>query len=207
MPSHVTASGIGAARDSQGLAITPLMWRANRLVDFLAKSVSGCDRLPKHLFNFVAGASGFVKHQAARLGTATYLANHSEQWITFDGGRQVLQHRRDTTAQRTQPSAGEQPAANTSDAAAGPSKPEVRPVVTSFAYAAAATPSTSSALPHKRKATLAAHLLRQAVEQEEALARCLSKKQRLSPFSGPAAEDRLDNLRARLSAKTAAAAS
>ena len=52
----------------------------------------------------------------------------------------------------------------------------------------------------------AAHLLRQAAEQEEALARCLRKK-RLRPVEGPAAVHRLEQLRARVRVKTTAAAS
>ena len=40
MPAHGAAHTIGVARDSRGQPITAVMWRANRLVDFLAKSAA-----------------------------------------------------------------------------------------------------------------------------------------------------------------------
>ena len=45
MPSHCPAAAIGKTLTSKGTPITPLMWRANRLVDILAKSAAQTAKL------------------------------------------------------------------------------------------------------------------------------------------------------------------
>ena len=46
MPAHGPASSIGHAKDSRGRLVDAIMWRANRLVDLLAKSATAEHRLP-----------------------------------------------------------------------------------------------------------------------------------------------------------------
>ena len=46
MPSHAAASSIGHIRCSTGALVTPIMWRANRLVASLAKLAAATTRLP-----------------------------------------------------------------------------------------------------------------------------------------------------------------
>ena len=45
MPSHLAAHTFNLARDSNGDRVTPIMWRANRLADLLAKSAAEAFRL------------------------------------------------------------------------------------------------------------------------------------------------------------------
>ena len=122
----------------------------------------------------------------------------------LDGGQQVLRYRRDTSAQRPQLSRSANSEPKNEHAAGTTVAAQPAPPSTNFAVGAAAPPACASG--YKRKATLDVHLLRLAAEQEEALARCLSKK-RLRPATGPTAADRLERLRARVLAKSAAAAS
>ncbi len=46
MPAHGSAASIGRALKSDGRPVTALEWRANRLVDALAKHAAGFDRVP-----------------------------------------------------------------------------------------------------------------------------------------------------------------
>ena len=101
MPAHTSLKSIGHAQDSNGAAITAIMWRANRLVDLLAKSAALQSRLPKKVTQFVARSAKLVEHQAARLGTATHLANNHKITVTLDGGATEIRTVRDSTAIRT----------------------------------------------------------------------------------------------------------
>eukprot|EP00973_Karenia_brevis_P084801 11766320-Karenia_brevis.AAC.1 len=60
------------------------MWRANRLVDLVAKSAANVGRLPRWLLRRVADAAKVVQHSAARLGHATYLANNHVICVTSE---------------------------------------------------------------------------------------------------------------------------
>ena len=177
------------------------MRRANRLADALAKRIVSQHRLPQWALALVKTTGKLIKHQAARIGVATYLANNYEEQVTLDGGATATRFRRDSTAARphfqrkgksatVQQSASHQAAANTgSRASAG----------TSFA-AATSMPHT----PHrrgKRAATLAACELRRLADQEAALARCLSAK-RLRPSTGPGATERLAAIRDKVLARS-----
>ena len=46
------------------------MWRANRLVDALAKLAAFCDRVPDAALRELAAATALVKHSCALLGNA-----------------------------------------------------------------------------------------------------------------------------------------
>eukprot|EP00973_Karenia_brevis_P022171 3050471-Karenia_brevis.AAC.1 len=70
MPAHGSAAAIGSAKDSRGWPIDAAMWRANRLVDILAKAAASRHRLPAWATNEVQNASKLFAHQAARLGKA-----------------------------------------------------------------------------------------------------------------------------------------
>ncbi len=67
MPSHESAQAIGRARDSNGRPISALMWRANRLVDVLAKKAAAAQRLPRWVTRTVEYGARLTQHHAARL--------------------------------------------------------------------------------------------------------------------------------------------
>ena len=94
------ASPIGTATDSRGRPITATMWRANRLVDLLAKSAAIPHRLPQWATRKVADAGKLFTHHAARLGLATHLANNHTISVMVDGGNMVRGVIRDSTAER-----------------------------------------------------------------------------------------------------------
>ena len=92
MPAHGAAHTIGHALDSRGKPIIGLMWRANRLVDVLAKSVASTSRLPRWATAKVQSSAKLVQHHAARLGTVTYEANNYVATHTLDNGEVVTRN-------------------------------------------------------------------------------------------------------------------
>ncbi len=77
MPAHGSAASIGKALKSDGTLVTALEWRANRLVDALAKSAAGFDRMPRKTLEAIGDASKFAEYSAALRGTVTHYANNS----------------------------------------------------------------------------------------------------------------------------------
>ncbi len=103
MPAHGSADTIGRRRDSNGNPITPLLGRASRLVDFVAKAAAGDDRLPCWVIKYVARTAGMMQHNAARLGHVTYVANHHVLLVNEPAGsshKQVYRDSTDVSAQR-----------------------------------------------------------------------------------------------------------
>ena len=76
MPAHRTASDIGNALKSNDSPVTAREWRANRLVDGLAKLAAGDGAAPKATIALIDSAEILVRHSAAQLAVATYNANH-----------------------------------------------------------------------------------------------------------------------------------
>jgi hypothetical protein len=197
MPSHLSVCNLGACKDSRGGIVTAIMWRANRLADALAKSVSSRHRLPGWAIAVLKSGSTLLKYHAAKLGTATHKANHHEVQVMVEGGRTVTGFRRDSTAQRPAHRCGSRP-----------TLPPEQPACASGATARQVTSSSAVRLPavaasqqgRKRTADTAVHELRRTVAEETALARCLVAK-RLAPASGPTGAERLSNVRERVLAR------
>ena len=99
MPSHGAEHSIGQVLDSNGKPITGLMWRANRLVDFLAKSAASPHRLPKRTLDKVKTAAKSLQHFAGVLGAATHGANNFRVEVTLPDGTITTHTRRDSTAE------------------------------------------------------------------------------------------------------------
>ena len=104
MPAHTSLASIGQARDSEGCTVDSIMWRANRLVDVLAKAAAAKHRLPASSIQHIQLASRLYTHQAARLGKATYDANNYRVVETLDGGIEASRIVRDSAAVRRPPS-------------------------------------------------------------------------------------------------------
>ena len=167
------------------------MCRANHLADALAKHAARKDKLPSWALRLVEDSATFVRHQAARLGTATFHANNHLKTVTLDGGKQVTQLCRDSTAQAptyrkrvrveiTTPPAQPPPKVHCSADTSGPSNK--RPC--------SSRPSTPCGA-NKRAANAATVArIRQEALDEEHLARLLSEKH-LTPRPGPTASARL----------------
>ena len=117
MPSHDAAHTINVVKDSSGSLLTPVMWRANRLADLLAKSAAEPLRLPRRIAKYVAVMSKLVAHHCARLGVATRRANAHHVVVQDEEGVERIMILRDETASSKTKSSG-----CCADQAAGPSK-------------------------------------------------------------------------------------
>ena len=98
MPAHGAVDTIGRSLDSNGSEITAVEWRANRLVDALAKMAAQEGRLPSALFKLIEAASESVEFYAAKLGAATYEANHFKLQTVLPAGTTTHSTIRDSTA-------------------------------------------------------------------------------------------------------------
>eukprot|EP00973_Karenia_brevis_P034718 4790364-Karenia_brevis.AAC.1 len=86
MPAHQSISAIGVRTLSNGKELSAVDWRANRLVDSLAKKAAGANRAPSAALNLLDSATHAVKHAATLLGLVTHAANnHKEQVVAPDG--------------------------------------------------------------------------------------------------------------------------
>ena len=77
IPAYLTESAVQRTLSS-GHVFTITDWRANRLADALAKSVSYASAISEDSSDFLAAANLATKHACALLGTVTYAANHKE---------------------------------------------------------------------------------------------------------------------------------
>ncbi len=211
MPSHETANSLGSAKDSNGRPVSPLMWRANRLADVLAKAAASTRRLPTWATKLVAAAGALVKHSAARLGVATQRANNYSVEVFTPEGTLVKQILRDSTAERPQwrhkrkaasSDSRQTEAAPRRTAAAKDELPDRPRKVAARAVSRSATTAASSALTRKRRATLDVQQLREQLADEERVAGWLASR-RLAASNAPNAQQRLENLRERLRSRDA----
>jgi hypothetical protein len=86
MPAHQSAAAIGQKIKSNGHPTTSLEWRANRLVDGLAKLAARKNATPSATLKLVNSAEALVRHTAAQLGVATFNANNHRRQVTNDDG-------------------------------------------------------------------------------------------------------------------------
>ncbi len=100
MPAHGAVSTIGRVLDSNGSRITSVEWRANRLVDALAKAAAQPDRVPPQLIELIDAAAEAVEFYAAKLGRVTHEANHYKVDTVLPDGTTTQTTRRDSTAVR-----------------------------------------------------------------------------------------------------------
>jgi len=94
MPAHKARSAIGTAFCSDGSPVTFLDWRANRLVDMLAKAAAARGRAPRALRSLLDVAAQAVEFSAALLGLTTHAANSytTTEWRA-DGTAHTLTRR------------------------------------------------------------------------------------------------------------------
>ena len=218
MPAHQPSRAIGCVKDSNGKPITSIMWRANRLVDVLAKNAASKDRLPKWVVCKAANAAKLVQHHAARIGYVTHAANNHTVQVSCSttgsmktivvrdsSGARPAQKRR-LRAQCLIPSgAAEDPQQQTflspqPSRTAAPGSPEGAQGMRCCKQRrpqAAATPADAGRQ-RKRAAIVHAECLREEVADEERVARWLERLQ-LKPSSDTlSAHERFEKLRDRV---------
>ncbi len=217
MPSHESSHAIGRALDSNGVPITAIMWRANRLVDALAKTAADHERLPRWATSFVGDAAALVQHHAARLGAATHAANNHHVITTIDGGACVTRVLRDSTAECPTKRQKKKRIVVDADvcAPAAPADPSLPPGPGSCGGSGNALwASCGRVRGHqagdaaaalrlaKRRRLEHAHLLASDAEEATRQAEWLGNLD-LQPCAGPSAADRIDGIRARIRARQA----
>ena len=109
MPAHQSVAAIGVACKSDGKPITSLEWRANRLVDAVAKNEATRGAAPQATIDLINSATALVKHSAAQMGTATHFANNHVTESTLEDGTTVRKTTRDAQEPPPRAAAGKQP--------------------------------------------------------------------------------------------------
>ena len=96
MPAHQSTAAIGSRTLSNGDRMSVIDWRANRLVDALAKEAAKQRQAPMAITRLLASARTAVKHAAALLGQVTYAANNCVMERVQQDGTRVLRTCRDS---------------------------------------------------------------------------------------------------------------
>jgi len=198
MPAHQTLAAVGERKLSSGQRLSHVDWRANRLVDALAKisagEVSAMDSVRKLLDSAAAAA----KHAAMLLGRVTHAANnHLVEVVGEDGCTSMRKVRDAIDAPRT--SRQPRPAPGT------PAKPAQSATPAIAARAIRALPRSrgaSRSMPPlgraaRQRAADSAHTMRRVAEIGASLG---------ATVGGTPASDRLDALRRQVVARSSAPA-
>jgi len=106
MPAHQSSAAVGVKVLSDGRKLSWIDWKANRLVDALAKQAAAQRQAPAAILRILKSAQPAVRHSAALLGRVTHAANHCQIEVVLADGRRVPQICRDAqqhTGQRRGP--------------------------------------------------------------------------------------------------------
>ncbi len=86
LPAHQTTAAIGERLLSNGRLFSAIDWRANRLVDALAKKAAAEQQAPAAITRLLGRAKAAVRHAAALLGEVTHAANNHSTNVTGPDG-------------------------------------------------------------------------------------------------------------------------
>ena len=100
MPAHGGQATIGRVLKSDGSTLTPVDWRANRLVDVLAKSAARANRVGKDTLEYLDVASQALEFSLAKLAVVTQAANNVKVNTVLRDGTVASFTARDSEAQR-----------------------------------------------------------------------------------------------------------
>ena len=96
LPAHLSHSAIGEAKLSDGSRLIAVDWRANRLVDKLAKIAAGAQAEPRNVSDLVESLDVATAHAAALLGLVTHAANNHKVTEHDEHGNLVMRVKRDS---------------------------------------------------------------------------------------------------------------
>ena len=99
MPAHGGRNSIGTALKSNGEPISKVDWRANRLVDLLAKSAAIPHRFDPAVRRSIEDATLGTRFSLCRLGSVTHAANHYKSAETQPSGEVIYITKRDSMAE------------------------------------------------------------------------------------------------------------
>ena len=97
VPAHKSISSVGEAKCSDGSRLSMIDWRANRLVDALAKLAAGHQQVSEFTTQLLTSADAAVSHSACLLGVVTHAANNFRSQVTLEGGQEVTKVLRDSS--------------------------------------------------------------------------------------------------------------
>ena len=217
MPAHQSTAAIGNRALSNGDKLSVVDWRANQLVDALAKQAAAQRQAPMAITRLLASARAATKHAAALLGRVTHAANNCALEIVQEDGTRVLRTCRDSASKPRQQGA-------VSGAARQPHLQQLQQSsVSSIAVPARDLPGGSScshwparkrshqeACPRgakRAKVVMAARAQEKAIHEAHAVRLVDAISSQLSsPVGKPSAEERMKLLLERVRARSAAAA-
>ncbi len=127
LPAHLGFNAVSRRVLSNGRLYTTLDWRANRLVDALAKAFANDMAAPKSLMDVVLSARVAQKHSLALLGCVTHRANNHVVAVTRDDGSTTSVTKRDVTEPPTRHLTKDLPKERTPAAPAGEAQGEPLP--------------------------------------------------------------------------------
>ena len=97
-PGHCSRASVGQAKLSNGARVSPADWRANRLVDRLAKNAAAFHVLTKSAANLINSTAKFAQHSLAQLANVTHAANNFKTTVVDENGVATTKVMRDSTS-------------------------------------------------------------------------------------------------------------
>ena len=86
IPAHLSISAVGQATAHSNKRLSMVDWRANRLVDALAKTGAASVAPAPETIDLVTSAETLVRHRLAQLAQATHRANNHSVTILNEAG-------------------------------------------------------------------------------------------------------------------------
>jgi len=96
IPAHKSASAVGESKLSNGDRMSYVDWRANRLVDLLAKAAAEHLSSSRGVLNMLTSAEAAAAHAACCLGIVTHAANNHKVEALGEGGKVITKLLRDS---------------------------------------------------------------------------------------------------------------
>jgi hypothetical protein len=96
IPAHKSASAVGESKLSNGDRMSYVDWKANRLVDLLAKAAAEHLSSGRSVLNLLASAEAAAAHAACCLGIVTHAANNHKVDAIGEGGKVITKVVRDS---------------------------------------------------------------------------------------------------------------
>jgi hypothetical protein len=205
MPAHTAMAAIGVAKKSSGRTVTARDWRANRLVDVLAKAAAVFDRIPPGFMKRVEAAGTLAEHAAAMLGVVTRAANNYKVEFVRSDGSTACKNVRDSCPPPRRECGRKRQREHVE--APHPEEAAEAPAITTLAGAigssvrGAAAPGNERSVRRRRATTTA--LARQDRLDAECVARWIDEHPPMVPRVGAPAEEVMAQLRERIRAKQA----
>ena len=97
LPAHKSLDQALQLKASDGSRVTALDWRANRLVDAVAKRAASLSKTDSSILRFLDSARTLLAHKAAVLAQATFKANHCPTEVDDGHGGTKTVFKRDAT--------------------------------------------------------------------------------------------------------------